>query len=302
VACGQALDCHRYADCHKLFGGQTQYEESRCRCVQGFVGNGTKCRTAAEGEKKNRILPRKALCFWLNKSWRKLFIIMLGEVDCRSTGGCDSNADCAFSASSGLYECLCRDGFEGDGWRCSRERGKHEAEARKKPFLNTKILKFDVGIVQRLAAAGASVRPTPNAWWTLARACPSAPVDRDLPATAERAEKNNSEENNLSRTEKDNKRKKKKKKTASRRCRSLNVRAKHNRVEWHPSKRFFGQDDKKKKKSPFWPLDLCSTEEEEDCAENASCLEDSAGVRRCFCNRFYEGDGFAQCLPGPGEF
>ena len=46
--------------------------------------------------------------------------------DAGSTGRCDVNADCLNTAGS--YQCLCRDGYSGDGLTCSRTYVVHDSQ------------------------------------------------------------------------------------------------------------------------------------------------------------------------------
>ena len=97
--------CHVNADCTNTLGSFD------CACRAGYSGDGTVC-----GSKLCYILQLLSLCHAVCKIELTLYLDV-NECVRAEAHNCHSNAVC--SDTIGSFECVCQDGYMGDGVNCT---------------------------------------------------------------------------------------------------------------------------------------------------------------------------------------
>lgn len=116
-----AHNCDMHAACVNLPGS------FKCRCQAGWIGDGIKC----VGEKNLSYFTCDFICRliviwskcklnWTEFCWGFFFTPPADRDECTlEDNSCHHNADCA--NTPGSYRCMCKEGFNGDGFTCSGE-------------------------------------------------------------------------------------------------------------------------------------------------------------------------------------
>ncbi|XP_032893181.1 stabilin-1 isoform X2 [Amblyraja radiata] len=116
--------CHAFAVC------EYHNDTARCRCKNGYKGDGISCQVedlcktpyrggCAENAECFNLGPGNVTCL-CNTGWTGdgRDCIEINECLLSSRGGCDENADCQY-IGPGQSHCVCKRGFAGDGMICS---------------------------------------------------------------------------------------------------------------------------------------------------------------------------------------
>ena len=99
-------NCHKNAACNNTFGG------FECTCNAGFDGDGVNCTS------KLVTWSVSTLVFPCTVIHLHTFIQPADINECElETYPCSSNANC--TDTDGSFNCMCREGFEGDGFNCT---------------------------------------------------------------------------------------------------------------------------------------------------------------------------------------
>lgn len=80
-----------------------------CRCLEGYEGNGRQCRGI-------HILLLRVLYHMVINDIKLPHSLDIDEC-ARNRDNCDSNANCV--NTQGSFECVCREGYEGNGRMCT---------------------------------------------------------------------------------------------------------------------------------------------------------------------------------------
>ncbi|KAG8236148.1 hypothetical protein J437_LFUL001582 [Ladona fulva] len=130
VGCDVVDNCSKFASCSY----NEVAEQYLCSCLKGFIGDGITCQEVTTDDFSSG--PPQPTCFvgscWCPQGYQYdgrdgcLETPLIEdsrenpeEVSCNTVNMCHPNAQCVYVPRSGIYQCQCNAGYEGDGQECT---------------------------------------------------------------------------------------------------------------------------------------------------------------------------------------